>query len=78
MSSQDYTTALKRRILAQTFINNPPAPQHRTNAVVLSVEANMASAIERKMVPIFPYVRQLRSDCCVGRNGTTRRPGSSI
>lgn len=75
-SAQDYLTAVKRRILASTFVANPPPPHRRYNSNITSIEANRAESVVRQTLPLFPYGSRITSNCCLGRNGTL--PGSAI
>jgi hypothetical protein len=75
-SAQDYLTSVKRRILASTFVANPPPAHRRSNDVVLAIEANRAEVVMRQTLPLFPYGSRVTSNCCLGRNGTL--PGSAI
>jgi|APCry1669188879_1035177.scaffolds.fasta_scaffold01514_7 hypothetical protein len=50
-SAQDYLTAQKRRIVAATFTQNPPALQRKYNYVVTSVIANKATQYDKVFYP---------------------------
>lgn len=64
-SSQDYTTNLKRRIIAATYISNPPPVKRRNNTVYTSVLANKSGGIRLFALPIYPYGEQTVTTCCV-------------
>jgi len=50
-SAQDYLTAQKRRIIASTFAQTPPAPQRKYNFTYLSVLANKATQYNKVPYP---------------------------
>jgi hypothetical protein len=50
-SAQDYLTAQKRRIVAASFANTPPAPQRKYNYVYLSILANKATQYNKTPYP---------------------------
>jgi hypothetical protein len=64
-SAQDYTTSLKRRVIAATYIANPPPIKRRNNTVYTSLLANKAVELRRFALPIYPYSEQTTSTCCV-------------
>lgn len=50
-SAQDYVTMKKRRVIASTYITNPPPQKRRSNAVYLSAVANGATQRQRFVAP---------------------------
>jgi hypothetical protein len=76
-SAQDYTTLLKRRIVATSIVQDPPPAHRRYNYVYISVLANEATTRNRFVVPLFPYGASYSSTCCVlPTRGTL--PGSLV
>jgi hypothetical protein len=76
-SAQDYTTALKRRVVAATYVSNPPPIKRRNNTVYTSLLANKAGGLRRFALPIYPYSEQTDSTCCVAA-APSGLPGSLV
>ena len=66
-SAQDYTTALKRRVVAATYISNPPPLKRRNNTVYTSLLAHKAGGIRLFALPHYPYSEQTSTTCCVAK-----------
>lgn len=69
-SAQDWVTKRKRRILAKSIAVAPPPQSQRTNALIVSLEANAATQRERFVAP-FQGARggasggaTFSSECC--------------
>lgn len=80
-SAQDYLTRYKQRIVARTYVQNPPSPKNRVPSNYTMVVANEAQQRERFIVPLQPGITtaatRYRSFCCV--SGTRGRiPGSIV
>jgi hypothetical protein len=71
-SSQDYTTALKRRVVAKAAVV-APSPQKRKNSTLYtSLLANHATQRQRFIVPLQSQPQppaSFSSDCCDGSGG---------
>jgi hypothetical protein len=70
-SAQDWLTKQKRKIVAKSINIAPPPQSQRTNALVVSLEANAATQRERFVAP-FQGARggasggaTFSSDCCL-------------
>ena len=70
-SAQDWLTKYKRRIIAKSTNVAPPPQSQRTNAMVVSLEANAATVRERFVAP-FQGARggasggaTFTSECCL-------------
>ena len=80
-STQDYLTKVKQRIIARTYVQDPPSPKNRVASNYTMVVANKARQRERFIVPLQPGITTpsalYRSRCCVsGTRGTI--PGSIV
>lgn len=80
-SAQDYLTKVKQRIVARTYVQNPPSPKNRVASNYTMVVANEARLRERFIVPLQPGIARpatlYTSFCCV--SGTRGRiPGSIV
>ena len=70
-SSQDYTTALKRRVLAKAAAVAPTPQKRKNNTLNISVVANRATQRQRFIVPLQPVTpATYTSDCCNGSGAT--------
>jgi hypothetical protein len=77
-SAQDYTTALKRRIVAATYISNPPPIKRRNNTVYTSVLATRNSVILVFALPLYPYAKVTTGTCCLATSAPSNLPGSLV
>lgn len=60
-SAQDITAALKRRVIAKTYVANPPAKHQRFNSVYVSVVANKGLVMNNTVGGGHTYT----NTCCV-------------
>jgi hypothetical protein len=72
-SAQDYLTAQKRRIVAATFAQTPPALQRKYNYVYLSVLANKETQYNKVA---YPQTLSLAAGSIPG--GVYRSTGAAI
>lgn len=80
-SAQDYLTRYKQRIIARTYVQDPPSPKNRVPSNYTMVVANKARQRERFIVPLQRGISTAAplysSFCCV--SGTRGRiPGSIV
>lgn len=80
-SAQDYLTRYKQRIVARTYVQDPPSPKNRVPSNYRMVIANKAQQRERFIVPLQRGISTAAplysSRCCVlGVRGTI--PGSLV
>jgi hypothetical protein len=76
-SAQDYTTALKRRVVAATYISNPPPLKRRNNTVYTSLLAHKSGGIRLVALPLYPYGEVATQTCCVA-TVPSNLPGSLV
>jgi hypothetical protein len=70
-SAQDYTTALKRRVVAKAAVVAPSPQKRKNNTLYTAVAANRATQRRRFIVPLQPVTpATFTSDCCGGSGGT--------
>ena len=80
-STQDWVTAKKRRIIANTYHTIPPPQSRRTNAMFVSAIANGATQRQRFVAPFqgawggASGGATYSSDCCL-LNGNAAAPGT--
>ena len=82
-SAQDWLTAKKRQVIAQTYHTTPPPQSRRTNGVFLSAMANGATQTQLLLVPqvsgwgSVPGGETISNWCCLSR-GSTAAPGTFL
>ena len=69
-SAQDYTTSVKRSVVAKLYVQDPPSAKNRVSSTYTSVVANKSTQRIRFIVPIAPGLLAstsglYSSGCCV-------------